>query len=59
MIVERWHGWVQQPKKTREWHEGDIADELQELKEAYSWLNKWSEMSDVVYTVTRARWSGR
>lgn len=53
-----WHSWVRQPKFDKEWHERDVADELQELKEAYSVLNKWSEISDVVYTVTRARWSG-
>lgn len=58
MIVQRWHNWLMQPKKTREWHEADIADEYAELLEAETILYKWSELSDVVYTVTRARWSG-
>lgn len=58
MIVEKWHDWVNQPKMSLEWHQSDIADELQELKEATSLINHWSEMSDVVYTVTRGRWSG-
>lgn len=58
MVIQRWHDWVNQPKETREWHEADIADELAELQEATKLIHKWSELSDVVYTVTRARWSG-
>lgn len=58
MIVNRWHKWVKQPKMSKKWHENDIADELAELDEARGIVNRWSEMSDVVYTVTRARWSG-
>lgn len=58
MIVQIWHNWVNQPKKPRDWHEQDIADELAELAACYSFVNRWSETSDVVYTVTRARWSG-
>lgn len=58
MIVQRWHTWVNQPKYDRAWHENDIADELQELREAKGMVHRWSEISDVVYTVTRGRWSG-
>ncbi len=58
MIVERWHTWVNQPKFDKAWHEQDVADELQELREARGLIARWSELSDVVYTVTRARWSG-
>lgn len=58
MIVQKWHGWVNQPKFSRQWHEQDVADELKELQESYSLINHLSELSDVVYTVTRARYSG-
>lgn len=58
MIVKRWHAWVNQPNFDESWHKQDIADELQELTTATGFVNHWSEMSDVVYTVTRARFSG-
>lgn len=58
MIVQKWHGWVKQPVYDRAWHEADVADELQELREARGLVHRWSEMSDVVYTVTRGHWSG-
>lgn len=58
MIVQRWHDWVNQPKHDKAWHEQDIADELAELREARGIVSRWSEMSDIVYTVTRGRWSG-
>lgn len=45
------------PKKDFAWHDADIKDELQEYMEARGIINKWSELSDVVYTYTRARWS--
>jgi len=46
------------PKYDLDWHENDIKDELEELKEAKGLIHKWSEVSDVVYTYTRANWSG-
>lgn len=58
IILNRWHTWVDQPKHDKHWHRNDIADEMAELTEATGWLHRWSELSDVVYTVTRARWSG-
>ncbi|MEO8862777.1 MAG: hypothetical protein ABI354_00440 [Candidatus Saccharimonadales bacterium] len=58
MIVSGWHAWVKQPKKDKAWHESDVADEFLEYQEAPNLIYKWSELSDVVYTVTRARWSG-
>src|SRR3546814_8180447 len=58
MILYRWHEWVGQPKEDEAWHREDIADELQEYAEAKTLIEKWSELSDVVYTVTRARWCG-
>lgn len=46
------------PKHDAAWHEQDIADELQELREARGIVNIWSELSDISYTYTRAHWSG-
>lgn len=49
---------MNQSKKDLAWHEQDVADELTELAEAVGIIDRWSEKSDVVYTVTRARWTG-
>jgi hypothetical protein len=46
------------PKKDYDWHQADVLDELREFEEAEGLVNKWSELSDVVYTYTRAHWSG-
>ena len=46
------------PKHDRAWHENDIRDELVELESARTLIERWSELSDIVYTYTRARWSG-
>ncbi len=40
------------------WHAEDLADELAEYQEALGVIATWSELSDVAYTYTRARWSG-
>lgn len=53
-----WHAWLGMPKHDRSWHERDVTDELAEYQEARGWAARWSELSDVCYTVTRARWSG-
>lgn len=45
-------------KFDKAWHEQDLADELGEYNEETHLLKKWSELSDVVYTCTRGRWSG-
>ncbi len=57
-FITRWHSILDMPKKGFDWHEEDISDELKEFKEARGLMNKWSELSDVVYTYTRAHWSG-
>lgn len=46
------------PKRDREWHKQDMADELGEYNEEAKLIKKWSELSDVVYTCTRSAWSG-
>ena len=57
-IINKWHSILDMPKKDFEWHQADISDELKEFEEAKGLINKWSELSDVVYTCTRAHWSG-
>jgi hypothetical protein len=46
------------PKYDEDWHRNDISDELSEYYEASGFVNKWSELSDIAYTYTRAKWSG-
>lgn len=57
-LIYKWHSYLSMPKYDINWHLQDIKDELEELKEAKGWIYKWSEISDVVYTYTRAKWSG-
>lgn len=58
MLISYWHTILNMPKESLAWHQNDIADELKELREAKGLIHYWSELSDVVYTYTRARWSG-
>ena len=53
-----WHDILGMPKYDRQWHVQDIKEEYEELLVARGWIEHWSEYSDVVYTLTRARWSG-
>ena len=57
-VYRKWHDFLGMPKKSIEWHRQDVADEYAELDKARGPINRWSEYSDVVYTVTRARWGG-
>lgn len=57
-LIHKWHSYLDMPKHDIDWHLQDIKDELEELKEAEGLIHKWSEVSDVVYTYTRAKWSG-
>jgi len=57
-IINSWHSILDMPKRDLAWHRGDIAREFEEWKEAEGFINKWSELSDVAYTYTRAQWSG-
>ena len=57
-IINYWHSILDMPKRDFEWHKADVLEELQEFNEARGLINKWSELSDVVYTYTRACWSG-
>ena len=57
-IINKWHSILDMPKKDFEWHKADVLEELKELNETSGLINKWSELSDVVYTYTRAHWSG-
>ena len=57
-LIEARHSKINMPKHNLAWHTHDITDELEEFKEAKGFINKWSELSDVAYTYTCARWSG-
>lgn len=57
-MIQKWHSWLGMPVFDKAWHEQDLADELAEYHEETELLKRWSELSDVVYTCTRGRWSG-
>lgn len=57
-LINKWHSMLDMPKYDEEWHKQDMADELAEYEEASGLVNIWSELSDVSYTYTRAKWSG-
>lgn len=57
-LINKWHDMLNMPKYDEEWHKQDMADELAEYEEAHGFIDTWSELSDVVYTYTRAKWSG-
>lgn len=57
-MINKWHELLGMPKHDKAWHEQDMVDELGEYNEETNLLKKWSELSDVVYTCTRGRWSG-
>ncbi len=57
-LINLWHSHLNMPKYDLDWHKKDMADEIEEFEEEKGMINKWSELSDVAYTYTRARWSG-
>lgn len=57
-LIHAWHDALGMRPHDEAWHQGDIADELRELQEARGLLHRWSELSDVAYTYTRAHWDG-
>ncbi|MEY3783709.1 MAG: hypothetical protein RLZZ230_31 [Candidatus Parcubacteria bacterium] len=57
-LINNWHTALNMPKYDERWHRDDMADELAEYYEAEGLIDTWSELSDVVYTYTRAGWSG-
>ena len=57
-LIKKWHTMLDMPKYDEAWHKQDMADELAEYHEATGLIDTWSELSDVAYTYTRAKWSG-
>ncbi len=57
-LINKWHTLLGMPQYDAAWHKQDMADELAEYLEASGFIETWSELSDVVYTYTRATWSG-
>jgi len=58
MLIHFWHSLLDMPKKDEDWHIKDIKAETIEFEEARGIIEKWSELSDIVYTHTRAKWGG-
>ena len=57
-MINKWHTLLGMKKFDESWHENDLADELAEYHDEKQLFKKWSELSDVVYTCTRGKWSG-
>ena len=57
-LIHRWHTILNMHKYDEAWHKQDMEDELAEYHEAVGIIDIWSELSDVAYTYTRAKWSG-
>jgi len=53
-----WHKWLGMKKHSKAWHLEDLADELQEYREARGPILRWSELSDVVFAYIRGRLHG-
>ena len=56
--INHWHKILNMKKHDFDWHKQDLIDEIQEFKESEGLIYKWSELSDISYTYTRALWSG-
>lgn len=57
-MITKWHSLLKMTKYDKKWHKQDLSDELEEYYAETHPVKKWSELSDVVYTCTRGRWSG-
>jgi hypothetical protein len=57
-MIEKWHTLLGMEKHDLAWYESDLEDELTEYRNEQKLIAKWSELSDVVYVCTRAKWSG-
>lgn len=55
MMLRMWHRALQMSKYTRQWHVDDIKEEMEEYRNAKGIFHRWSELSDVVYTHSRAQ----
>jgi len=56
-MIEKWHTLLGIKKHDLAWYESDLKDELSEYYNERKLIAKWSELSDVVYVCTRAKWS--
>ena len=57
-LIKKWHDTLNMPKHDEAWHKQDMADEIAEYLEATGPIDTWSELSDIAYTYSRAKWSG-
>jgi len=58
LLVNLWFEWLNLPKRDAQWHRQDVADEVQELRDASGLVEVWSEKADVVFATRRGRWAG-
>lgn len=54
-----WHKRLDLPRHDKAWFVAEMTGELAEYRDAKGLIYKWSELSDVVYLVTRAVFEGR
>ena len=58
-ILRRWHRLLGLSRKpTQSWHQERLLDELRELREAKTPVERISETSDVFFTISRAAYDG-
>jgi hypothetical protein len=57
-MIEKWHTVLGMERHDLTWYESDLEDELTEYHNERKLIARWSELSDIVYVCTRAKWSG-
>lgn len=58
-LLERWHKTLGLPRNMPlSFHQERLAEELQEVLEAKTVIERLSETSDVLFTISRARYCG-
>ena len=57
-VLRMWHDHLGMPIESQKWYEQDLRDEMAEYHEEKFGILKLSELSDVVYTCSRAAWNG-
>ena len=59
LVLQRWHRLLGLSRKpTQSWHQDRLQEELQELRDAKTPLERLSETSDVFFTISRATYDG-
>lgn len=56
--IKNWFDRLDLAKHDLAWHKNDIAEEVEELKEAKGIIHHWSELSDICFAYNRSVWAG-